>query len=305
MKSVRLASVALAAMVAIGTASAADMPLKAPPLPPAPVATWTGFYIGLNGGYGWRDNARPVFTANDPYSALLLAGGLDIAAGPGGQPLVPPANRLRGALGGLQIGYNWQVNPYLLFGLEADLQASGIRGNGTAANLVAQPTLTATTPTEQNIRWFGTARARLGFLPASNWLIYGTGGFAYGRIDESVNVSTAGLGVGVITIASGFGSGCIAGGVNCLVGASSRIATGWTAGAGTEWLVSPNVTVKAEYLYVRLGGGDGFNVVATVPNANPLVALTSFRASWGTPDFHAVRVGINYKFNWGPAVAKY
>ena len=106
MKSIRLASVALGTMVAIGTASAADMPLKAPPLPPAPVATWTGFYIGLNGGYGWRDNARPVFTANDPYSALLLAGGLDIAAGPGGQPLVPPANRSRGAFGGLQIGYN-------------------------------------------------------------------------------------------------------------------------------------------------------------------------------------------------------
>jgi outer membrane immunogenic protein len=289
-----LAGIALTSLLAAGSATAADMRLKAPPPPPPP--TWTGFYLGANAGYGWRDTAQTSFVGNDVYAVAFLTGGLVIPSGP---PVVPPAYRLRGGFGGLQAGYNWQVNPYLLVGVEADFQGSSIYGNGTTASLVAPPSLADTINIEQRIRWFGTARARLGFLPTSNWLIYGTGGFAYGQIDESINVGFAGNFLAVTTGINGFSALCVVPGVpnsgNCFTGASSRTASGWTAGGGTEWMVLPNFTVKAEYLYVRLGGGDSFNAVAQTPN--PGERPSSFRVFWGSADFHVARVGFNYKLN--------
>jgi outer membrane immunogenic protein len=88
----------------------------------------------------------------------------------------------------------------------------------------------------------------------------------------------------------------------CFVGASSRTSTGWTAGAGTEWRLAPNITLKAEYLYMQLSG-DSFNVVAQA--ALPGDVPSSFRASWGTTSFNAVRLGLNYRFGDPPVVAKY
>jgi outer membrane immunogenic protein len=84
---------------------------------------------------------------------------------------------------------------------------------------------------------------------------------------------------------------------NCFIGSSSRTASGWTAGGGTEWIVFPNFTVKAEYLVVHLGGGDSFNAVAqTVPTVLPTNA-SSFRVFWGNADFQMARLGFNYRFN--------
>jgi outer membrane immunogenic protein len=293
----RLAN-AIAAIALIGThAVAADMPVKAPPLPPPPPPpTWTGFYFGANAGYGWGNNSQPAFIANDPYATVLLAGNL--ASSPG-QPLVSSASRLQGGFGGFQAGYNWQVNR-LLVGLEADIQGSSIHENTTASSVVGAGII-ANTSTEQQLRWFGTARARLGFLPTSNWLVYGTGGFAYGQIDERVNVGFGGVfNGGVTTGISGFGAACVVPGspsaASCFVGTSSRTASGWTAGAGTEWLVTRNVTFKAEYLYASLGSGDSFNVVSqTTPG--PGAAPSSFRATWGAANLNLVRVGFNYIFN--------
>jgi outer membrane immunogenic protein len=141
-----VAGIALASLAAAGSATAADLRVKAPPPPPQP--TWTGFYMGANVGYGWHDSQQLVLTANDPYAVGFLAGTLN----PGGRPVVAPASRLQGGFGGLQAGYNWQVNPYLLVGVETDIQGSSIHGNGTAASLVTTPTLAATINTEQRIR---------------------------------------------------------------------------------------------------------------------------------------------------------
>lgn len=143
---------------------------------------------------------------------------------------------------------------------------------------------------DQHVRWLGTVRARLGFLPLDNLLIYGTGGFAYGRIDENINVGFSGTTSGLIIVGIGpFNASCMGGGPNCFVGSSSRTATGWTAGAGGEYALSRNLTVRVEYLYINLGS-DSFNVVAQNP------APSTFRANWGTTDFNTVRFGINYKF---------
>jgi outer membrane immunogenic protein len=47
----------------------------------------------------------------------------------------------------------------------------------------------------QQLQWFGTARARLGFTPADRWLVYATGGLAYGEINTDATVTVAAVGL--------------------------------------------------------------------------------------------------------------
>src|SRR5690242_3687738 len=108
-----------------GSAFGADLPTKAPIHEAATVAqSWTGFYIGVNGGYGWGSR-NMTYTPNDGGSAILL--GIPTA--------VPPMDSLRssGAVGGLQLGYNWQMNNKWLVGLETDLDWSVMKGSASGA----------------------------------------------------------------------------------------------------------------------------------------------------------------------------
>lgn len=264
-------------------AYAADLPTKAPKVLSV-YNTWGGFYIGGNAGYGWHDPSAS-FTGNDVGATFFTCGG---AAG-GTCP--PPASfNISGGLGGLQAGYNWQLSPKTLIGLETDFDFSRIRGTGTSNfNLLAPSNFTA----DQNVKWFGTVRARFGYLPTDRLLAYATAGFAYGRVEQSValnsfagnNVSIAGpTGVLAFTCTTG---------PNCFLGSSSRTATGWTAGGGVEYAAWNNLSLKAEYLYVNLGGGNNVNVVAQ--NAFGFIPI-SFTAAYSRVDFHVVRAGINYRF---------
>jgi outer membrane immunogenic protein len=155
------------ALSSTGSALAADLPShKGPPvyLPPPPVFSWTGFYVGANLGGGWRDhndnnNWAPFV---DPVTGTVL--------------FVPSLNggngNSGGVVGGGQIGYNFQLSPWLVAGVETDFQGTSIgsSGNGGGARLP----------------WFGTVRGRLGVTPLDpHILIYGTGGFAYGEVERS------------------------------------------------------------------------------------------------------------------------
>jgi outer membrane immunogenic protein len=266
-------------------AFAADMAVKVPPKPvaPAPVHSWTGFYVGANGGYGWK-NPTVTFTPNDEDANFVTC-----VTG----TCAPPASfNINGGFGGLQAGYNWQFSPQWVAGVETDFDWSDIKGTGTS-NFLMTLAPAAPFPSNfavfQNIKWFGTVRARLGYLPADHLLVYATGGFAYGRIDENVALnagSTGGVGSGAFTFL------CVAG-PNCFLGNSSRTATGWTAGGGVEYVLWNNVSVKAEYLYVNLGGGDSVDVVAQSTFGG---LPSSFTAAFSRTDFHTVRGGLNWKF---------
>jgi opacity protein-like surface antigen len=107
----------VAATVLSSAAVAADLPVKAfAPLPPQP--SWSGFYVGLNGGYSFGS------------ASYSQAGGFTSTAFGSNFPLYSAGhNSLKGALAGGQAGYNWQVSNRWLFGLEADWQWSGQRGD--------------------------------------------------------------------------------------------------------------------------------------------------------------------------------
>jgi outer membrane immunogenic protein len=273
----------IAALGLIGTpALAADMAVKAPPPPPPPPAYgWTGWYIGGNvgGGWGHRDVS---FTANDPIAANV----------------VPPGQSIdtKGVVGGLQLGYNWQFQPNWLLGFETDFDWSGIRGSSTAPFTALQDPYTSTV--DEHIEWFGTVRGRLGWLPwNNNLLIYGTAGFAYGRVKHTGSLSEApGHGDGVAAIPPGPSFSCGLGGTNpCFVGSSGNTATGWTAGGGVEYALWQQWSLKLEYLYVSLASKGLTETAQSV--LNPGNTPASFNANFGHTNFNIVRVGLNYQFH--------
>jgi outer membrane immunogenic protein len=167
-----LAGTACVALTA-ATASAADLPTReAPPAPfiaPAPVFTWTGFYVGVNAGWGWRDD--------DEESVVVSPGpGTPGFAG----TLIFPNSEDGGFVGGGQIGYNYQIGSFVV-GLETDIQWADT-GDDENALFVPGPGFSGTFipgRLENNLSdWFGTVRARAG-VAIDRVLIYATGGLAY------------------------------------------------------------------------------------------------------------------------------
>lgn len=251
-----------AAIVSVaGTASAADMPSASPMMPTvAPIASWTGFYIGLNAGYGW---------ANSDGSTTLLP----TAALFGVRPFTSSTD-LDGFLGGVQAGYNWQADNFVV-GVEADIDYANLDGN----HLVTPLSTFAGVPVPGwfqrgtgDMDWFGTVRARAGFLATPEMLIYATGGFAFARTSYSTFTS--------FTPLPPFQ----------YAGSADETNTGWTVGAGVEWAFASNWTVKAEYLYFDLGDT---NYIAYPLAPNPPFAVAQSFENNGS----IVRLGVNYKFS--------
>ena len=217
---------------------------------PYAVATWTGFYAGVNAGYGWSENSDQLAYADSTVPVTF--GGV--------QP--------SGGFGGGQIGYNWQggwgYSP-LVLGVEADVQVSGIDGEGGDA---------AGDAFRSRLEMFGTVRGRIGYSFGQT-LAYFTGGFAYGSIKNEA-VINAGVNAGADFV-------------------TNRTATGYVLGGGFEYKINPSISVKAEYQYINLGTNDpaDINGVATPPQ---------YSNNGGTiydDAFHTFRVGLN----WFPFVA--
>ena len=123
MKTLLLAGLAFSVLMM--PAMAADMPLKAPPLPP----TWTGLYWGVN--VGWIGSSQYNITNTGTDTGF---GGFGTALNIGAIPGTIPVSH-SGFIGGGQIGYNWQIDPSWVWGVEADFQGTTANGSGGAAFL--------------------------------------------------------------------------------------------------------------------------------------------------------------------------
>jgi outer membrane immunogenic protein len=166
MNKIATCTAAIAALIG-APAFAADMAVKARPPAPAPVYSWTGWYVGGNVGASWGAHSHTVVTASG----------------------VTEVNDVKpeGVIGGGQIGYNWQNGPWV-FGLEADIQGSGQKDTLTHALVSA----TGSETISDKLDYFGTVRGRAGYA-WDRQLFYFTGGWAYGR--ESIDSNTLVAGV--------------------------------------------------------------------------------------------------------------
>ena len=276
-----LAAVSMSSSIDLG--AAADLPTKAPIAPANVGINWTGFYVGANVG-GGRDTRNVDYLANDPGSAILFTI-------PGARP---PALSFKdsGAVGGLQLGYNWQFNRNWLIGVETDFDWSGIKGSQTGGGIIAGVAPFATS-NDERLKWFGTVRGRFGFLPVDSLLVYATGGFAYGRVEHNGNYTNTSSGATLLNSAGGFGFLCSPG-QTCFSGSSSERATGWTLGGGLEYAFWTNWTLKAEYLYLSLEG-------KSLTESAPRVFISgdipsSLNTSYSRINLNIGRVGLNYRF---------
>ena len=296
MKKLAIAAVAGSALLTgIVTASAADMAVKARPIPMAPAPfSWTGFYIGANVGGAWTgDNGGSDFGPLFPGFIVLAPNAVIPTVFPGQLASLTGGGRESGVIGGGQIGYNWQVNQFVL-GFEADAQGTGLNGStGTATRTFGPPLILATvnqtvTVDFGHIDWMASFRGRAGFA-VDRALFYVTGGAAVAGIGGStttvVNSATIAIPAGTFTATNG----------------GDRTRWGWTVGGGIEWAFSPNWSVAGEYRYTDFGNRnnafdvpDGFGgVFATGTSSNRLtVEQATFR--------------LNYRFGGpGPVVARY
>jgi outer membrane immunogenic protein len=241
-----VACVALASL--IGTSAfAADMAVKAPMAPAAPVYTWTGCYLGVNGGLKWF-NTHSVLNAQSPVPGELLSPDID---GSGG------------VLGGT-VGCNYQFDSHWVAGVEGDFDAAfNVNGNHNLA-----PPLNTSYVNSFKETWVATIRGRLGFLVTNQWLWYVTGGGAFARAQESEYSA-------------------IFPGAFQATNATSSTLSGWTVGGGTEFMIIPRWTAKAEFLYVDLGTHTFLNPGFLLANAAPVD--TRVRD-------YILRFGVNYKF---------
>lgn len=262
-------------------AQSADLVRKAPP---APVSNWSGWYAGLNVGGRWA-NTDVGYAPNDALTSLMFGGFFNI-----------PANgdraRSAGALGGLQVGYNYQFNPKWVAGLEADFQGAGIEGAGATPYFIAS-TFTSVT---QNIDYFGTVRARLGYLANDKLLVYATGGFAYAHLNNAASTFVLPgnnfIGSAVAPNGQVFSFSCGNGAPDvCFSGASNRMTAGWTVGGGLEYAIGQKWSVKGEYLFAQFK--ETVNVVALTPVGATLPSSCSENF---TTNLNVVRIGVNYKF---------
>src|SRR5437870_7255334 len=233
------------------TANAADVyarPYAPPPyVPPAyvaPVFTWTGFYLGGNIGGAWahRDVTDSLFGVN-----------------------FNNGNNDGVFIGGGQLGFNWQVN-YFVLGFEAEFD--GLANNNNTGTVLI-PTVGAIQVTSNN-RWITTLAARFG-VTNGYWLFYGkAGGGWIGSDDFTVTNLTAG---------------------GSFTASNNNSNSGWLLGAGIEWAFAPNWSAKVEYNYLGLD-----DRTFTVPAGFPFLAGDTFTQS--NRNVQMLKVGINYRFNW-------
>jgi len=192
---------------AVSQIHAADLPQAPAAYVPltAPVYNWGGIYFGANGGYAfgtsqWNPNPGGASTADFDISGFLA---------------------------GATLGANVQADAFV-FGIDGDINASGITGSPSAVNCAG---FSCTTKND----WFATARVRIGYA-VERVLLYGTAGGAFGNVEGELNGTTT----------------------------ANITKAGWTAGAGIEAAFADNWTARVEYLYVALQNASFANGTPTL-----------------------------------------
>ena len=254
-----------------------------------------GFYSGLNIGVGWNNHMNvanesyPVFVDLDNYGTFnpaitqSIMNNRDVSAS--------------GSIGGGGIGYNHFYSNILL-GFETDLQGASIGFNnnhtGTGNLYYSDFNLGQVVTRIRNegyIDWLGTSRLRLGLNPIPSLILYGTAGLAYGSMTAR---SFSALEVSSI-LPDIIGSTSI--------GSFYGIKAGWVAGGGIEWLLSPNISLKGEYLYADIGKTSFKSnlISASAPYGDSPDLSYVTTAVQPITKYHLglsmVRIGVNYHFD--------
>ena len=278
----RILIVSVGAIALTGSAFAADLARPPAYVPPAPIFSWTGVYVGGQVGYAWGKNNFDLADAFGDFNNSSL--------------------NASGVIGGAHVGYNLQLSRFVI-GLEGDVDGSSQHNAfnsvvpfGTSlayGGLLGAPIFGAFNINENhNIE--GSIRGRVGYA----WdrvLLYATGGGAFGGFNGNVSGNFPG---GV------FGPNATA--FPAFGGAASISTTrvGWTAGGGIEYAVTDNWSIRAEYRYTDFGNSTALMPAFDTPFFGAAGAFVT-----RTFNENRIQAGFSYKFDAAPpaapVVAKY
>ncbi|PPD02532.1 outer membrane protein [Methylocystis rosea] len=237
---------AFASVLAVSAASAADLPSYKAPPPPPLPPPFS--WEGFHIGV----SGSYAGGVSSQYSNLY-------ALQPGAFLVFPTSNSIgtSGYMVGYQNGYNWVFANRIVVGYESEYNYANVRATNTSGYFTG-------VGASSRLQWFGAERLRFGYA-FGRILPYITGGLAYGKV-------------------SPYGQQW----ANGSVFPSSRAVwqAGFTVGAGVEYAVLDNWTVKAEYLFTRMKGASGASI--GFPFA--------YRVTTGNNlDTHIARIGVNYQ----------
>jgi len=269
---------ALLSAASLGTASAADLGVKAPSAPAPWVCPWCSVYVGVNAGYGTTSGSGINNTGTDTGT-----GGLGNAIAAGLIPITVDTNA-SGFLGGGQIGFNWEPIRDWIVGVEADFDDMSRKTTKTPTPSVGQgganAAATLSTSFDREVDWVSTFRLKGGFSVMNNALfVYGTAGGAVAQFGISNQFICP---------------NCVPSGTSEPGASASNKITrvGGAVGAGLEWMVIPKVSVKAELLYIEVGSS-----TSTITYNYTLAgAQTSTLTSTARDGLTIFRGGLNWYF---------
>jgi outer membrane immunogenic protein len=253
-------------------ALAADLPLKAAPLPPPVTSTWSGFYVGAELGARWGTTTWTTLSVVDAGFPITLD-----ASSPRHYDTTASLR------GGLYLGYDYQFASRWVAGAEFDwadahktnMQA-GIPGCSILCLGAPGPVADSSSVT---LGWDASARARLGYLVMPNVLLYGTGGIAWQRISSSATCQFSGPDPLCPGIA----------GTPFATATVSTTRTGWTLGAGIESRIAERWILRGEYRYAGFGT---WNVQSNLTN-DGLTTNLGYQLKIST---QIATLGIAYQF---------
>ena len=217
MKKFLFAQATMLAVILVGPATAADLPVKSEP-PVAPRFTWTGCYLGgqIGGGFAKKDITDPVGLVQESFLPGSTTGITTASPSPSGV-----------VIGG-QIGCDYQFAPSWVIGIEGAGAGSTMKGSSIVGLPAGNPDSALV---EAKTDFLTSVTARLGYT-FDQVLVYGRGGVAMAADRYDVSGSFAGTPFGFTGLENRFG---------------------WTAGAGVEWAFTRHWSVNLEYDYYGFG----------------------------------------------------
>lgn len=256
------------------------------------MSNWNGFYLGANAGY-WRSQNNNITTTGSAnfINQTFEPGASNIANALAQLATNKFSFHPNGFIGGAQAGYNYEFCNQVLLGFNIDFD--GLTNSNNSYTLQKSVILSdfaesyaGSLVVKQKMNYLGTVRARLGYLFYPTVLVYATGGFAYGNVTlDTTWTAQESLGPAVFpTIAT--------------QNHSSKTLTGWTTGAGIEWLFQPNWSTSLEYSYYKLNEINASANLAQINTSTPLPVLWGSAAATASlsPSVWNIRVGVNYHF---------
>jgi len=252
MKILSTAAIACSVIALVATSGHAQTPYN-----------WAGAHVGLNAGAGWGNADTSVGFFSRSTGAFVPDA-----------PISPESAHFRtsGFIGGAQLGYDATIGS-LLLGLEGDFSGSTVNGKRTTSGTDTTGPVGFTETQKLDLNWLATLRARAGYEVFPGWMPYITGGLAFADMKGTSTTTFPTTGV---TYNS----------------STSTVRTGGVVGAGLDYMIMPNLTVGAQYLYTSL---DKFGTQSVQTPGGGFTKNTTFH-----PQFNVFRLTVNYRF-WAPS----